>query len=77
MELTVKTLEKDMRSDVSEMEWYARDDVMENRHGKQKMVDGIIKQKERDDSTWRPHADCREVGEANQILCLRFERRRK
>ena len=52
-------------------------DLMEKHHGNEKVVDGIVKQKERDDSTWRPHPDCPEEPEANLYLCLRFERRRK
>ena len=77
VEMTIKTLERDLRSDVSEMEWYTKEDLMEKHHGNVKVVDGIIKTKSRDETLWRPHPDAPEVEEANQFLCLRFERRRK
>ena len=68
VELTIKTLEKDQRSDVSELEWYTRDDLMEKHHGNDKIVDSIVKQKGRDDSSWRPHPDAPEEDEATQYL---------
>ena len=77
VEMTIKTLERDLRSDVSEMEWYTKEDLMEKHHGNAKVVDGIIKTKSRDETLWRPHPDAPGVEEANQFLCLRFERRRK
>ena len=77
VELTVKTLEKDSCSDLSELEWYTEQDLMEKHHHNRPMVDAIKKQKQRDDKTWRPHPDCPELESSNQYLCLRFERRRK